>query len=135
MLKAIGERVARIRFTARDVEDFVGRHFSEPKAHVFFDPPAVATRASFSRRAAGRGVRCDLRATMLYRGSRLHVAGESFDLPRATAATFRRLADRRRLDAGAVAALVADEASCTLLHRWWQHGWILIDDGAFDVAS
>jgi hypothetical protein len=71
---------------------------------------------------------------MLYRGRRIHVAGESFDLPATNAKLFRRLADRRIVGAGEAAELVADAVSRTLLHQWWQHGWILIDDGVSDGA-
>jgi 50S ribosomal protein L16 3-hydroxylase len=134
LLDAIADRITRLRFTPQDVEDFVGRHFSEPKAHVYFDPPDAASPAAFARRAARRGVVCDPGAAMLYRGRRVYVAGEVFDLPSPGAAAFRLLADRRGLNAAEVARLVANEASRALLHQWWQHGWISIDDGAFDVA-
>ena len=134
LFDAIGERIARIRFTPRDVETFVGRHFSEPKAQVFFDPPPRTGIASFARRAARCGLVCDPRTTMLYRGRRAWVAGEAFELPAATAAAFRRFADGRTLDPGAAGALLAAEPARALLHRWWQHGWILFDDGGPDDA-
>ena len=133
-LAAFAERLERVRFAPRDIEDFVGTHFSEPKPTVYFEAPGSATLRSFVARAKRHGLALDLRTTMLYRRRRAYLVGEAFDLPAATLRGFRRLADRRRLDARETAAIVADSASCTLLHEWWQHGWIRFDDGAADGA-
>ena len=119
LLDAIEGRLRRVRWTARDVEAFVGAHFSAPKAHVFFDPPAPVSERTFARRAAGDGLVLDRRTTLLYRASRGYIAGEPFALPAAGRAGFRRLADRRAVDATIAGALVADPAARALLrlHR------------------
>ncbi|MEO8936798.1 MAG: cupin domain-containing protein [Burkholderiaceae bacterium] len=135
MLAAIADRIGRIRWTARDVEAFVGRHFSEPKPHVWFDPPESMTRTAFARRAARRGLALDLRTTLLHRGGRGYVAGEAFDLPAAARASIRRLADRRSIGAGATAVLMKDPAAVALLHAWWGHGWIHFNERDDDGAS
>ena len=135
MCAAIAERVSRMRFTADDIESFAGRHFSEPKPHVVFDPPAPMSRVAFVRRAGMRGIALDLRTTMLYRGRRLFVAGDEVVLPTEGRALFHRLADRRRLDATATAGLLVDDRAATLLHEWWQHGWIVFVDGEADGSS
>ena len=130
LLAAIEARVGRIRWTARDVETFVGRHFSTPKAHVVFDPPEPLTIDAFMRRASRSGIVLDLRATLLYRGPRGYIAGESFALPAASRKHFQRFADRRRLDAATVLALRDDGAARRLLHTWWSDGWIRLADHA-----
>jgi 50S ribosomal protein L16 3-hydroxylase len=135
MIGAITEQLARIRFTASDVETFVGTYFSEPKQHVFFEAPDRMTMAAFAKRAARHGVALDLAATMLYRGKRAFIAGETCDLPSKTASIFRHLADRRRLDAADVRALIDDDAARALLYEWWQHGWVVLDDGGVDGTS
>ncbi len=129
LLAAIEERLGRIRWTTRDIETFVGRHFTTPKAQVVFDRPEPLSIDAFMRRAARSGLALDRRATLLYRGSRGYIAGESCALPAASTQQFRRLADRRRLDAASVAAIRGDEAARRLLHAWWSDGWIRLAEG------
>lgn len=133
MLAAIDERLARIRWTAGDVERFVGRHFSEPKPHVWFEPPPPMQQSRFVKRAARSGLALDPRATLLYRGTHGYIAGEAFTLPPAGRALLRELADRRRLDVGSTRSLLGDPHARTLLHAWWTHGWIFFE--AIDGTS
>jgi 50S ribosomal protein L16 3-hydroxylase len=135
MLDAVVSKLDAIRFTTRDIEAFVGRHFSEPKAHVYFEPPRPTTLKVFMRRALQSGLRLDLRTTVLYRGKRGYIAGEDFALPTTGTALFRQLADRRRLGPAMVVSIIEDPGACALLHAWWQHGWILFDDGEPDGTS
>jgi 50S ribosomal protein L16 3-hydroxylase len=127
LLRELGQKLARVRFAARDIEDFVGRYFSEPKADVFFDPPEPLTAARFVRRAKA-GLAFDPRATMLYRGGAGFIAGEPFALPAGHRPTFRRLADRRRLAGSDLAIVLADPAASALLYDWWQCGWLVFDE-------
>jgi 50S ribosomal protein L16 3-hydroxylase len=124
MLTAIGQRLAAIRWTARDIEAFVGRYFSEPKANVVFDPPPSMSAAAFAKRAARRGIALDLRTTLLYRNDHGYIVGERFALPVAARAAFKALADRRLLDAMTVKSVIDDGNTRALLHRWWSDGWI-----------
>lgn len=128
-------RVARVRFTRADVVDFVGRWFSDPKAHVFFDPPDARSRSAFARDARRVGLVADRRATLLYRRGAAFVAGERFDVPASARRAVAQLANRRRLDASDVIAAMRDDALAALLHRWWQHGWIHLDRGARDERT
>jgi 50S ribosomal protein L16 3-hydroxylase len=131
-LAALVDRLAATRFRAGDISDFVGRHFSEPKAHVYFDPPQPSSPARFARSAARHGLRLDLRAIVLRRGRRAFVAGEAFDIPRGHERAFAFLTDRRALGAADTKALLADDASRSLLFDWWQHGWLRIDEPVDD---
>ena len=135
MLDAIVQRLASIRWTPRDIEAFVGRHFSEPKAHVAFDPPQPMAIGAFARRAARHGLALDLRATLLHRGANGYIVGESFTLPTACRTAFRTLADRRRLDGSTVTTMLDDPSSRALLHTWWSDGWIHFAQGEFDGPS
>ncbi len=136
LLDAIRARIAALRFDAADVDDFVGRRFSEPKPNVHFDAPPRTGPAAFARRATRVGVALDLGATMLYRGRRAYLVGEAFDLPVGAAAPLlRRLADRRRLAPADVADVCRDADGLALLHRWWQHGWLALDEPDLDVDS
>ena len=132
MLSAIERRLSRVRWTARDVEAFVGRHFSEPKPHVAFDRPRPTPVDAFGRRARSTGLVLDARTTLLYRGARGYIAGESFVVPAACSASFRRLADRRLVAPTVAASMIADRDARALLHAWWSAGWIRYADGSID---
>lgn len=132
LLTAIEEKLATVRWTSRDVEAFVGRHFSEPKPHVYFDPPPPMAIATFVRQAAHRGLRLDLRTTLLYRGRRGYIAGDAFDLPVTTSTALRQLADRRAVDAATARRMNDDPDTRVLLHTWWSDGWIHVADGGPD---
>ena len=124
MLGAIQARLARVRWTPRDVETFVGGHFSEPKPQVWFDAPPPMSVGAFAAQARRHGLRLDLRTIALYRGTRAWLAGEAFDVPAVTRTAIRRLLDRRALDRAATANALLDAPTRTLLHGWWSDGWI-----------
>lgn len=116
------ERSARaIRWTRRDVEAFTGRLLTEPKAHVFFDPPPrpLAPRA-FAARARSRGVALDLRSRLMFSGRMFHINGETLEAPAAARATLRRLADARFI-AGPVAA---PPEFWAIAHEWYRRGYL-----------
>ena len=126
LVDAIGDRLARIRWTRNDIEGFVGRYFSEPKPHVFFDPPRLLSQTQFAMRARGRGLALDLKTTMLYRRGMGFICGESFAIPTARRNAFLHLANERRLEAALVTEALSDDASCAVLYAWWSNGWIHI---------
>ena len=129
----VATRLERIRWTRRDIADFLGRHFSEPKASVFFDRPPAISLQRFIARAARRGLALNPKTTMLYRGRHVFIAGETCTPQRSTLTAFRLLANRRRLDAAATASLLCDQASAALLHQWRQAGWIEFGKEEHDV--
>jgi len=115
--------LANIRWSRRDVEDFLGRYLSEPKQHVQFERPRRVTAPEiFARSAAKRGVRLALASGLLYRGGRWYLNGEMIEAAPAWRATLRELADTRRLQPG----FVMDTELLTLMHEWYAAGWLLL---------
>ncbi len=108
MLRFASAILGKIRWSARDVEDFLGRYLTAPKPHVVF------------RRHGGRGarVRLDPKTQLLYSGARFFINGESFSLPRRYRAAMRELADRREI----AAARLAGQAQ--LVREWRQAGYL-----------
>jgi 50S ribosomal protein L16 3-hydroxylase len=105
--------LARIRWSRRDVERFVGEYLSEPKPHVVF-------RAGRGRRAcAHSNVRLDARARLLYRGRRFFINGDSFELSAKRAVALRALADHRVGDG----ARLARAGLGGLISRWQRLGY------------
>jgi 50S ribosomal protein L16 3-hydroxylase len=127
MRRQCARMLAGIRWNAADVARFLGCSLSEPKPHVFFDPPASPmSRAAFVRAAARRGVRLDRRTQLLYDKQHLFINGSTRPWPAEGAQALARLADRRTLGARDVAALPAPAAA--LLHDWYRDGFLRPDD-------
>lgn len=113
--------LARVRWDERTVRDFCGRFLSEPKAHVFFDPPPrPLPRAAFERAVRRRGLALDGRSRLLFSGTMAFMNGERHDVPREARALLRRLADARAL----APPLEGPAAFFTLVHEWYRRGWI-----------
>ena len=112
--------IKTLRWTRDDVSDFLGRYLSEPKPHVFFDPPArPMAPAAFARAVARHGVRLDARSQFLFRGRAFFMNGERVEASATMLPILRRLADRR-----ALAPFRADEELLSLLSLWHQAGYL-----------
>ena len=81
MQRRLGAMLQSIRWDRAVVERFVGCMLSEPKAHVFFEPPrAPLSLPDFvrrARRAADGAVWLDRRARMLYDSASVYLNGEA----------------------------------------------------------
>ncbi len=120
MLQQIEAMIAKIRWKRTDIADFAGRYLSEPKAHIFFDPPARPLGlAAFRQQAEKHGLRLDSRTLLLFKGSHFFLNGESLRATPDTAAMLRKLADARRLEATALPDDLAD-----ILYAWYRLGYL-----------
>lgn len=103
-----------------DLEDFLGRYLSEPKAHVFFDPPERAlSLPRFSTRLKQRGIQLDARSQLLFRGNRFYMNGECVQASPSTLPALQALADRRVLPPGEYPPAVAET-----LYAWYLSGYL-----------
>lgn len=115
MLRFASAILGRIRWSRRDVEDFLGRYVSAPKPHVVFE----------GTKAGGTWARLDPRTQLLYSGSRFFINGESFSLPARHRSRMRELADRREIDAARLAGqakLIGEWRRAGYLHLVKRHG-------------
>jgi len=120
MVDQVAEMLGRIRWNRDTVRDFLGSYLTEPKAHVFFDPPArPLNEKRFAAALAKRGIHLDARSQLLFADSRFYINGESATVARCDRATFKRLADERRLPAFSL-----DAASLATLHDWYRCGFV-----------
>jgi 50S ribosomal protein L16 3-hydroxylase len=109
--------LGRIRWSARDVEVFLGEYLSEPKAHVVFRPGSGARPLARSR------VRLDPKTRLLYRGARFYINGESLQLDGRNAGLLRELADRRV----AHGARLAHAPLAGLILSWQRLGYLHLE--------
>lgn len=119
MLDQIGEMIARITWSRRDISEFAGCYLSEPKPNVFFDPPETPlSRARFRRAVDRSGAALDPRSRLLFTGKRFFINGEAFTPASEEIVPLRELADRRRVAGPLPATLL------TRLHEWYRSGWL-----------
>ncbi|HEX6265679.1 MAG TPA: cupin domain-containing protein [Burkholderiales bacterium] len=108
MLRFASAILGQIRWSRRDVEDFLGRYLSAPKAHVVFTPT----------KSKGPLARLDAKTQLLYCGGRFFMNGESFSLPSRHCPPMRELADRREIDATRLAG------QAKLIGEWRRAGYL-----------
>lgn len=119
MIDQIETMLARIRWSRRDVAAFVGDYLTEPKPHVFFDPPAAPMKPkAFARAVARTGFALDPRTQLLYSEAGFHLNGESIALPAALRPTIAGLAHHRRLPPTEVEPALAE-----VLYDWYCAGF------------
>ena len=121
MLAAFDRTLREIRWTPAQVRAFAGRFLSEPKAHVYFDPPArPLALARFIAAGMRNGIALDLRSRLLFSGSMFFMNGEAAKASGAAAGVLRRLANRRRL----AGPLEAPRAFWETAHAWYARGFV-----------
>ncbi len=122
MLDWAGETIKTLRWNKDDVADFLGRYLSEPKAHIFFDPPERPLSAkAFCKAAAKKGLALDPRSQLLFRARLFFMNGERIEASREMEAPLRELADRRKLN-----PIALDDGLLSLLHLWYQAGYLTL---------
>ena len=107
----------RVVASERDLARVLGESLTKRKVNVRF--------AARPRRWRAGAVALDRRTAMLYDGEHLFVNGDSHRVASKDRTLLRRLADRRRLDARAVAA--ASPAVRSLLGDWLRAGWVRLE--------
>jgi 50S ribosomal protein L16 3-hydroxylase len=120
MIDQVADILSGVRWTRDTIRDFLGGTLTEPKSHVYFDPPEKPlSETRFSAALARRGVRLDARSQLLFAGSRFFINGESVVVARQDQAAFRQLADTRTLSAPQLGP-----AGVALLHDWYCCGFV-----------
>jgi 50S ribosomal protein L16 3-hydroxylase len=122
MMDWVGEIIDRIAWNRHCMRDFLGCYLTEPKSHVFFDPPdRPLGRKAFAARVARGGIRLHRKSQLLFAGNSFYLNGEMIEVPRADRATVRELADRRTLPG------LADpgQAALAMFYDWYCDGFIV----------
>ncbi len=124
MCRYAAEAVRRLRWSRRDIVDFLGEHLSVPKPNVVFARPRRRmTLPVFARRLKRSDAVLDPKTQLLYRGARYYVNGDAFTAPRGQRSALAALADARRAGGRALArAGLAD-----LIHAWYCNGYLQLE--------
>jgi 50S ribosomal protein L16 3-hydroxylase len=121
MLHQVEHAINRVQWNRRDIAGFLGCYLSEPKPHIFFDPPEKPmARTRFLKALQTRGAVLDLKTQMLCHESTLFINGEAHAVGKEAYRELRELADKRRLDA----MPEISAPSLSLLYQWYTDGYI-----------
>jgi 50S ribosomal protein L16 3-hydroxylase len=121
MVREIEAMIAAIGWSRATIEQFIGEHLTEPKAHVWFDAPErIVSFARFGAHARSRGIRLAAATRMLFRGDRLFVNGECVRMPRAARAPLIALADER----AALPWRSRSPQAAQQLYQWYRAGYV-----------
>jgi 50S ribosomal protein L16 3-hydroxylase len=120
MIDQVAGLLDSIRWNRATMRDFLGCTLTEPKAHVFFDPPAKPlTERRFAAALTKRGIRLDLRSQLLFADNNFYINGEPVAIARKHRKLFRQLADQRCLPAQPF-----DAQTQAILFDWYHCGFI-----------
>lgn len=120
MIERLGAVIDRIRWSRRDIVDFLGRYLSEPKPNVFFEPPRrPLSKQRFAERVGREGLRLDPRTRLLFHGLAFYINGERAVVPAAQRRVLVELADRRALPPQTLPQALLD-----VLYDWYKAGYL-----------
>jgi 50S ribosomal protein L16 3-hydroxylase len=123
MLDQVAQAINQIRWDKEDIANFLGCYLSEPKAHIFFDPPTRPMSLDKFRQAAQKqGVVLDLKCQMLCHANCIFMNGEVHAVDLGQYPKLRELADQRALPdlAG------NSDDICHILHQWYLDGYLVM---------
>lgn len=121
LIKTLFEPIQALRWNQNNFSDFIGRYLTEPKAHIFFDPPQALSATRFQQLLQKNDVRLAVKTQMLYYADQFFINGVSI-APGTDIKTLRILTDKRMLDRLHCQSL--SRATVGLLHDWHSAGWI-----------
>lgn len=123
--------LARALADSGAIDRALGEWLTEPKPQVWFD--AGGPHTSGGGRPASGGLALDRRTRMAYDSRHVYINGEALRAGGRDARLMRTLADRRRLDAKALAG--ASGQARAQLDQWLQCGWVQPAQGDDDDAA
>lgn len=121
MLRQVEKAIKQIKWGTSDIADFLGRYLSEPKSHIFFDPPEKPlTLTGFQKAIKSNGLKLNLKTQMLCQQHTVFINGDDHAVDNESFRILRSLADNRQLDAtGNI-----PEDALHLLYQWYTDGYL-----------
>lgn len=120
MLDRLGQVINAIRWNQATIAEFTGCYLTEPKPHVYFDPPEEPLdEVAFAQALSHAGYRLDLRTQMLYSGAQVFINGETHTPDWKDLAALQQLADERHLPG----AEIHSDRVLACLYDWYCSGF------------
>ena len=119
----ISQMLQQITWDEKNVTEFIGRYFSEPKPHVFFDQSdELLDYDDFAAAVAQHGVILNLKSQMLYSNDSLYLNGEILECEATSQVALQKLANTRQLDAGDY-----DDSLLETLFTYYEYGYLTLN--------
>ena len=123
MINKVASAINRLTWSKDDIAQFLGSYLTEPKPHIFFDPPArPLSLAKFHQAVEKKGLHLSLKTQLLFAGERLFINGEEVSAKGAALKLLSRLADERVLSG----PMALPPAAGEMLYDWYQAGYVLL---------
>lgn len=121
MLNQVASAIKQVCWDKDDIANFLGSYLSEPKPHIFFDPPDHAlSLIKFRNTIQKFGVELDLKSQMLCHSGWVFINGEAHQAGHNDFHILRSLADERTIPA----SMDYSTALLGLLYQWYLDGYI-----------
>ncbi len=121
MLRQVEQIIRQVQWTKHDIANFLGSYLSDPKPHIFFDPPTkLLSRARFKQVTLTRSVVMALKTQMLCHKDTVFINGTAHTVSKLAYRELRMFADTRKLDS---TADISGEA-LELLYSWYTDGYV-----------
>ena len=123
MINKVASAINRLTWSKDDIAQFLGSYLTEPKPHIFFDPPArPLSLAKFHQAVEKKGLHLSLKSQLLFAGERLFMNGEEVSAKGTALKLLSRLADERVLSG----PMALPPAAGEMLYDWYQAGYVLL---------
>ncbi|MBR0565879.1 cupin domain-containing protein [Azoarcus sp. L1K30] len=120
MIDQIERMLAGITWSRKEVAAFVGEYLTEPKSHIFFDPPEKPlSRKRFDAALKKHGFALDARSLLLWNETGFYLNGEPLDFDPSDREALAALAHHRKVAAGTPFS----DTFVDLLHQWHEDGF------------
>ena len=122
MVVQISQMLAKIQWNHHTIGDFLGRYLTEPKAHVFYDPPEdpLDEAAFLSCWQAGNALVLDLKTQLLSYQSSFYVNGEKLEVPYQDMTWWADFAAKRRANYADLSSETVNLLYDAYLCGYWQ---------------
>lgn len=122
MLQQVENVIKKIKWDKSDIAQFLGSYLSEPKPHIFFEPPEhPLSRKRFEKETQNSGTTLSLATQILCHHNTVFINGEACSVDKDSYESLRTLADNRQL--GPMASLSA--STLDLLYQWYTDGYLI----------
>ncbi|CAH1210997.1 JmjC domain-containing protein [Candidatus Nitrotoga sp. BS] len=122
MLRQVEQIIRQIQWTKHDIANFLGGYLSEPKPHIFFDPPTKPLScARFEQAIQTGGVAMALKTQILCHNDVVFINGMAHAVGKDAYRELRSFADARKLDSN----MSLTRETLELLYLWYIDGYVV----------
>ncbi len=127
MLRQARTILKKVKWDCADIEKFLGVYLTEPKTHVFFNPPEHPfTQQQFEQKIKENGLQLSLKSRMLYGNNSLFfLNGDVYEVDNGVHQHLIKLANEQKICAGET---FGDETK-KILYQWYLSGYVEVCGG------